>query len=150
MSKQAEADLILKLYELRRDPTMRQARNWFSIEFFPQSAEDVWNTMFSEHSAHMRMVLSYWEMAAALVHHGAISLDLFNDTCGECYTVFSRLEPLLPDVRAKFGPQYLAQLERLVDATPNGRQRSQLTRESMKAVRAQIDAMEQQNASQQR
>ncbi len=148
MSKQAEADLILKLYELRREPTMRQARDWFAIEFSPKSAADVKKAMFSEHGGHLRMVTSYWDMAAALVHHDAISLDLFNDTNGEYFMVFSRLEPILDDARAMFGPQFLANLEKLVDATPNGRERSAMVRERMNSIRAEIMAMQQKAAGQ--
>ena len=72
MSKQEEAGLILKLYELRREETMRKARNWYFMEFHPQSFADFNQAMFSEHSGHLRMVVTYWDMAAALVNNGAI------------------------------------------------------------------------------
>jgi hypothetical protein len=147
MSKHAEAELILKLYELRREPTMRQARDWFALEFDPQSPEDVKKALFSEHSGHLRMVTSYWEMAAALVLHGAISLDLFTDTNGEHIGVFSKFEPMLAEVRALMGPLFLASLEKLVDETKDGRQRSAMNRERMKAVRAELKAMRQQQAA---
>src|SRR5690242_5156699 len=106
MSKQAEAGLILKLYELRREPTMRQARDWFFREFHPESLKDVNDIMFSERSGHLRMVMSYWDMAAALVNNGAISNELFNDANGEHLPVFSKLEPLLAEARTAFGPQF--------------------------------------------
>ena len=147
MSKQSEADLILKLYDLRRELTMRQAREWFAIEFNPQSAADVKKAMFSEHSGYLRMVASYWDMAAALVHHDAISLKLFNDTNGEYFLVFSCFEPILSDVRAMFGPDFLANLEKLVDATPGGRERSAMVRERMRSVRAELMAQHQQKAA---
>ena len=83
MSKQEEAGLILKLYELRREETMRKARDWYFREFHPQSLADFNNAMFGEHSAYLRMVASYWDMAASLVNHGAISVDLFSDSNGE-------------------------------------------------------------------
>src|SRR4051812_37582786 len=92
MSKHAEAELILKLYDLRREETMRQARDWFFRDFNPETIADFNATLFGEHSGHMRMVMSYWDMAAALVNHGAISLDLFTDTNGEYIGVFSKLE----------------------------------------------------------
>ncbi|HEY3837352.1 MAG TPA: hypothetical protein VGL72_12305, partial [Bryobacteraceae bacterium] len=98
MSKQAEAELILKLYELRREETMRAARDWFFRDFNPSSLADLNTVMFSEHSGHVRMVMSYWDMAAALVNHGAISVDLFTDTNGEHIGVFAKLEPLLPEI----------------------------------------------------
>ena len=147
MSKQAEADLILKLYELRREDVMRKAREWFAMEFNPESAADVKNTMFSEHSGHLRMVMSYWDMAAALVNHGAISLDMFNDTNGEYFIVFSRIEPLLTDLRAMMGPQFMANLERLVDATPGGRERSAMVRERMKSIRSEVQAARQEKVA---
>lgn len=147
MSKQAEADLVLKLYDLRREATMRKARDWFAIEFNPESAADVQKTMIGEHSAYLRMVLSYWDMAVALVHYDAIGLDLFNDTCGEYMMVFSRLEPILGELRATFGEEFLTKIEKLVDATPNGRERSAKIRESMKGIRAQVMAAQQQKAA---
>ena len=94
MSKQEEAGLILKLYELRREETMRKARDWYFREFHPQSLADFNNAMFGEHSAYLRMVASYWDMAASLVNHGAISVDLFSDSNGEMIGVFAKLEPL--------------------------------------------------------
>lgn len=123
MSKQAEADLILKLYELRREQTMRKARDWYFREFNPQSIADVNEALFSEHSGYLRMVMSYWDMAAALVKNGAISPELFNDTNGEHLGVFAKLEPLIPEMRKVAGPQFWANLEKLIDATPDGRER---------------------------
>ena len=136
MSKQAEAELILKLYELRREDTMRKARDWFFREFNPESKADVDKAMFSEHSGHLRMVMSYWDMAAALVNHGAISVELFTDTNGEHLSTFSKVEPFLEEMRAGIGPQFMANLEKLVDATPNGRQRVTALRERFKQIRA--------------
>lgn len=141
MSKHEEADLILKLYELRRESTMRKARDWYFLEFNPESMADFQSVMFGEHSGHLRMVTSYWDMAAALVNHGAISKDLFNDTNGEHIAVFSKIEPLLEQARSTLGaPQFLASLEKLIDSTPGGRERTETTRERMKAARARIAA----------
>jgi hypothetical protein len=138
MSKQAEGDLILKLYDLRREATMRKARDWFFREFQPQSFADVSAAMFSEHSAHLRMVATYWDMASALVNHGAISLDFFNDANGEQIGVFAKMEPFLEDMRASFNPGFLVSLESLIDATPDGRARVASTRERMKAIMAEL------------
>jgi hypothetical protein len=138
MSKQEEAGLILKLYELRREETMRKARDWYFREFNPQSIADFNNAMFGEHSGHLRMVVTYWEMAAALVNNGAISLELFNDSNGEQIGVFSKIEPLLGEIRAAYGPQFAANCEKLIDATPDGRKRSAASRERMKAISAQL------------
>jgi len=138
MSKHEEADLILKLYELRREPTMRTARDWYFLEFNPESVDDFNKALFSEHSGHVRMVATHWDMAAALVNHGAISMELFNETNGEHISVFSTVEPFLEELRASMSPQFLVNLEKLVDATPNGRQRTAAARERVKAIRAQV------------
>ena len=138
MSKQEEAGLILKLYELRREDTMRKARDWYFRDFNPQTMADFMGAMFGEHSGHMRMVISYWDMAAALVNNGAISLQFFNDANGEHIGVFAKIEPLLGEIRAGIGPLFAVNLEKLIDATPDGRKRVVEMRERMKAIRAQL------------
>jgi len=138
MSKHAEGELILRLYELRREETMRKARDWFFRDFNPQNIGDFNTALFGEHSGHMRMVMSYWDMAAALVNHGAISQELYNDTNGEHIGVFAKIEPLLAEIRASFGPQFFASLEKLIDATPDGRARVAQMRERMKAIQATL------------
>jgi hypothetical protein len=140
MSIQEEAALILELYELRREEKMRQARDWYFREFNPQSLADFTSAMMGEHSAHLRMVVSYWDMAAALVNRGAISLDLFNDANGEHMGTFAKIEPILGEIRAAIGPGYAVQLEKLIDATPDGRKRIAGIREQMKAMRARFEA----------
>jgi hypothetical protein len=140
MSIQEEAGLILKLYELRREETMRKARDWYFREFNPQTVADFRNALFGEHSGHLRMVITYWDMAAALVNRGAINLELFNEANGEHIGIFAKIEPLLGEIRAAFGPHYASNLEKLIDATPNGRQRAAGTREQMKAMRAQMSS----------
>ncbi len=140
MSKQEEAALILKLYELRREETMRKARDWYFREFNPQTVADFSAAMFSEHSGHLRMVMSYWDMAAALVNDGAIRLELFDDVNGEHLGVFSKIEPILAEVRAAYSPRFCVNLEKLIDTTPDGRKRVATIREQMKAVRAQMEA----------
>jgi len=140
MSKYEESKLILKLYELRREETMRTARSWFFLEFNPESMADVNNAMFSEHSGHLRMVMTYWDMAAAIVNNGGISVDLFTAANGEHLSVFSKLELLLGECRAAYGPQFLINLEKLVDATPGGRERTAAMRERMKSIRAEVAA----------
>jgi hypothetical protein len=136
MSKQAQADLILKLYDLRREPTMRAARDWFFREFHPDSVEYINNALFGEHSGHFRMVLTYWDMAAAMVNHGAIDIDFFTSTNGEYMSCFSKIEPFLADMRKTFGnPRFLKSLEALIDALPDGRQQAASFRERMKQIR---------------
>ena len=88
MSKQADADFILKLYDLRREPVMREARNWF-FTFNPTSVQDFVDVLMGEHSGHYRMVISYWDMAASMVNQGAIDEELFNASGGEIVFVYA-------------------------------------------------------------
>ena len=147
MSKQEEAGLILRLYELRREATMRQARDWYFQEFNPESLADFNAAMMGEHSGHLRMVISYWDMAAALVNSGAIGIELFNDTNSEHIGVFGKLEPLLDQIRATY-PPFARSLEKLIDAIPDGRKRVAANREAMKAILAQLAAKQTKAAQQ--
>ena len=147
MSKQEEAGLILKLYELRREETMRKARDWYFREFNPQSVDDFTAALFGDHSGHLRMVISYWDMAAGLVNSGAISMELFNNSNGEHIGTFGKIEPLLGEIRAMINPQFAANLEKLIDATPDGRKRVAEMRERMKAIGAQLASRRAQAAS---
>ncbi len=148
MSKQEEAGLILKLYELRREDTMRKARDWYFREFNPQTMADYNESMFGEQSAYLRMVLTYWDMAAGLVNNGAIGLEMFDETNGEHIGTFAKIEPLLGEIRAMYSPRFAHNLEKLIDATPDGRERVAQAREQMKAIRAQIAAKQAKSAQQ--
>ena len=119
MSKQQDADLILKLYDLRREATMREARNWM-FTFNPTSVQDIIDVMISEHSGHYRMVISYWEMAAAMVNRGAIDEELFNECNGEHIFVYAKIEHLIPELRAFFdSPDFLSNLETVIKRIPD-------------------------------
>lgn len=134
MSKEARsADLIMRLYDLRREATMREARNWF-ISFFPESVEDIMRTMIDpQTSAFYRMVTTYWDMAASFVNHDAIDEEMFLDSNGECWIVFAKVQPYLDGVREMLGsPKYLANLEKLLINQPNALETLSARRESMK------------------
>ncbi len=94
MSKASRsADLIMKLYDLRREATMRDARNWF-ISFFPESVDDVMRTMIDPStSAYYRMVTTYWDMAAGFVNRGAIDEEMFLAGNSECWVIFGKVHP---------------------------------------------------------
>lgn len=135
MSKTESAHLILKLYELRREEKMREARNWIA-SFFPETAQDVLNAMMNaETSAYYRMVTSYWDMAASFVNHDAIDEEMFADAGGEYFLVFSKIEPFLAEIRETMdNPNYLKNLESLIMRTPNGKERLVKVREMMKRM----------------
>ena len=114
------ADLLLRLYDMRREETLRKARAWFGT-FFPQSTDDIAKAVQGEHSAYFRMVTSYWDMAASLVNHGAIDAAMFNDANGEHVFIYAKLQPYLAEYRTKIGaPAYLAHVEKLVTGSPEG------------------------------
>jgi hypothetical protein len=133
MSKQAEADLILKLYELRREPVMREARSWFAM-FNPKSIDDITEVLTSDKSGYYRMVTSYWDMAAALVNNGAIDAQMFNDANGEHVFIYARLEPFVADIRAQGNRQFLVQLEKLVKEMPDIEERLKYVRERIQKL----------------
>jgi hypothetical protein len=138
MSKQEEAGLILEVYKLRREETMRIARDWYFREFNPQSMADFNDAMFSPHSGHLRMCITYWDMAAALVNNGAIGVELFDECNGEHIGTFAKIEPILGEIRAVYSPRFASNLEKLIDASPDGRKRVAQAREQMKAIRARL------------
>lgn len=120
MSKAESANLILKLYETRRESVLRDGRRWFS-KFFPNSVEDILNVLKDEQSsAYFRMVISYWDMAAGFVNHKAIDEDMFNDSNGEHILVFCKLYPYVNDLRKIWdSPKFLLNLEELVMRLPD-------------------------------
>jgi hypothetical protein len=135
----AEGELVLHLYDLRREAEMRKARNWFAGEFWPQSFADIEKTMmqFDSHQSHwFRQVLSYWDMAAALVQHGALDRTLFSDTCGEAWMCYAKLKPFLEECRSKFSPTFLSNLEKVIEGSPEGRENLQRTQEMIARISA--------------
>lgn len=140
MGKHEDADLILKLYELRREPVMREARNWM-FTFNPTSVQDVMETMVGEHSGHFRMVISYWDMACAMVTNGAIDEELFNQTNGEHVFVYMKIQPVIEGLRAMFdNHEFLKNLETVVKRIPDIETKLPAMRERMAkfaAIRAE-------------
>lgn len=111
------ANLILKLYELRRESVMREARNYFFQSFNPTSAQEYLAQMMGPHSAHVRMVVSYWEMACSFVTSGAIDRATFEASAGEHMIVFGKIEGFLPQLREIMGnPTMLKNLEQVCTA----------------------------------
>jgi hypothetical protein len=138
MGKHEDADLILKLYDLRREATMREARNWF-FSFNPTTAAEYMDAMMGEHSGHLRMVISYWEMAATLVNHGAIDEQMFNETNGEHIFIFAKIEPILDELRQQWNqPEMLKNFEALVRRVPNNKEVLAGIRERIKMIQGMM------------
>ena len=117
------ARLILELYDLRREATMREARNfWFT--FNPETTEEYMAAMMGPNGGHVRMVVSYWEMAASLVLNGAIDTKMFNDSNGEHLVIFGKIEGILPKMREMMGdPNIGKSLETVALSGPDARKK---------------------------
>ena len=120
------AGTLLKLYELRTESTLRQARAWFVFEFHPSTSQDVLAAWLGpgHESAPYRMVTTYWDMAASLVVQNAIPAEMFNAANTEHVVVYAKLRPFLAEVRAitKY-PDYLTNLDRVVGMMPQPEER---------------------------
>ena len=128
------ATLLIRLYELRREPMMREARTWFVSKFHATSIDELMQVLSGPNSAHFRMVASYWEMAASFVNHGAIDEQLFNETNGEHVAVYAKVEPFLADLRELTKtPDLLSNLEKLVSRIPEANEKTAGFRERAKA-----------------
>lgn len=138
MGKQEDANLILKLYKLRREPVMREARNWF-FSFNPTTPAEYMAAMMGEHSGHLRMVVSYWDMAASLVNNGAIDEQMFNDANGEHLFVFAKIEPVLEGLRQQWNqPDMLKHFETLIRRIPENKEKLAAIRERIKMITAMM------------
>ncbi len=112
----ADAELLLRLYEIRRDPELRQARKWFLTEFKPAGWADI-KSRYLSHSDEdrwFRMTTSYWEMVGTLVNRGVLQSELFFDHTGEDIVTWERCKAWIAEARADIRPTYLYQFERLV------------------------------------
>lgn len=121
-TKPHDALAIIKLYEIRSEALMREARTWFFSQFAPRSGKDIVALLLSsqKQSAFYRMVTSHWEVAASLVNNGGIDEKLFLDANTEHVVVFAKLQPFITEIRETIGePDYLVHLEQLVLKIPN-------------------------------
>ena len=124
-----DAQIIMKLYDLRREAEMRKARAWFGTEFWPQSADEfikVANSFPSQENAWFRQVGGYWDMAAAFVLQGALNEELFlQPGCsGEMFFVFGKVYPFLKEFREKTGnPDAFANVEKVATRSKVARKR---------------------------
>ena len=133
------ANLILKLYELRREDTMRQARN-FMFTFHPTSAQEYMAGVMGPNGPFIRMTTSYWEMACSFVVSGAIDATIFNDSNGEHVITFAKVEPFLADLRGMMGPTMLKNLEQVCLGPQVGIEKVRATGERMRGYAAQMAA----------
>lgn len=133
----ADAEIILKLYHLRTEATMRQARAWLMGEFWPKTADEffaVADNPGNKHSAWLRQVVTYWEMAAAMVLHGAVSAELFVDCNAEGFFILAKFAPILGAIREKH-PTYLTKTSDMVKRFSSAAQRYEGVQKRVEASR---------------
>jgi hypothetical protein len=130
------ATLLIRLYELRRETTMREARNWYVRSFNPGSADEVLQVLGGPNSGHFRMVTTYWDMACSFVLNGAIDEKMFLDANGEQNVVFAKVEPFIKEYRAAVSPMAMTSLEAQVMKSPDAPARMAMLRERFRAMAA--------------
>ena len=138
-----DARLILELYDLRREPELRKARQWWLITFWPKSADDfvkVATAMGSEENNWLRQVGSYWGIAVSFVSNEIVSEKLFFQLsfCGEMYFIFAKVWPFLKELREKMNnPELFLTIEKTIMG-------SKLARAQFEKVEARVSALRQQ------
>jgi hypothetical protein len=137
----ADAQLILQLYDLRREAEMRKARNWWVTGFWPDSVDDfmkIVGATGTQENNWLRQVGGYWSMASAFVLHGALSEELFIQPAvsGEMFLIFAKVHPFLKELREKMGdPQMFGNIEKVITGSKFGRERLALTLKRVAAMR---------------
>jgi len=136
-----DAQIIMRLYDLRREPEMRKARYWYA-GWWPRSADDILKVLQAggtQENAWFRQVNGYWDMAASFVLHGVVNESLFFDSSGELWFVLAKLQPFLKEVRQRANiPQGFVRVEKVATRTKDGRDRLQMFLKRADASRAAI------------
>src|SRR3984885_2720591 len=132
-----QAELILHLYELRREKVMREARSYIGGAFMPASATEFLEIVSAggKHTAFVLQVYGYWDMVAAFVEHGALDATLVYNTCQEMYFQYAKIQPYLAEFRKKMNlPEWLISVERLIEGSKAGRKRLATMQKNLAAM----------------
>jgi hypothetical protein len=136
-----DAQLLLHLYDLRREAELRKARNWWMTQFWPESADDIMKVIWAmgtQENNWFRQGSGYWSMAAALVAQGTINADLFLQPAhsGEMYFIFAKIHPFLKEIRQKMDdPKMFGNIEQVINGSKYGRERLKFTLKRIEMVR---------------
>jgi hypothetical protein len=142
----ADAQLILQLYDLRREAEMRKARAWWFTGFWPKNADDFMKIAFTPGSPEnnwLRQVSGYWSMAASFVLHGALNAELFLQPAvsGEMFIVFAKVQPFLKELREKSGdPHLFSVIEKVIMSSKSGRERLKFMLKRVETMREKMAA----------
>ena len=135
-----DAQLVLKLYEIRREEKLRAARDWYMFKFFPESFDDIKAVLnpTNPENAYFRMVVGYWEMASSFVAHGILHPELLLESSGELILAWAKLEPFIEEMRKQYNlPDYLKGMEQLIKGVPWAAERVGNLQSYYKALREQ-------------
>jgi hypothetical protein len=134
----ADADLILKLYDLRREAVMRQSRADIVSKFVPKSYDEFVAVTKGDHPLNTayRMVSSYWEMAAGLVKHGALHLELFAENCGEGLLLLAKAQPHVERLRKEVAPTAYLNMEWVVTRSKEAARRLEIAKKRVAGMTA--------------
>lgn len=141
----ADAEIILRLYELRTETVMRQARAWMTGEFWPATTEEFFAVAANPANPHnpwFRQVVTYWEMAAAMVLHGAVSAELFVDSNGEGFFLLAKFAHILDGIREKT-PTFMMKTSELVNRFTAASARYEAVLKGVEARRKSLAAQQQ-------
>jgi hypothetical protein len=142
----ADAQLILQLYDLRREAEMRKARAWWFTGFWPKNADDFMKIAFTpgtQENNWLRQVSGYWSMAASFVLHGALNAELFLQPAvsGEMFIVFAKVQPFLKELREKSGdPHLFSVIEKVIMSSKSGRERLKFMLKRVETMREKMAA----------
>lgn len=137
----ADAQLILQLYDLRREAEMRKARHWWAVTFWPQTTDEfikISSALGTQENNWLRQVGGYWDMAAAMVLHGTISADLFLEggVSGEMVFIYAKVQPILKELREKMrSPGLFRNVEKVIMGSKVGRERLKIATTRIEARR---------------
>jgi hypothetical protein len=133
-----DADLALKVYDLRREPVMREARNAINFTFWPKTLDEVAAVLKPDHplNSAWRQTSSYWEMVYSMARHGIVSPDYWVENNGEGLFLFAKVAPFLAEVRAKTSAAAFRNAEWLATETAEGRRVFQMLSERVKRMTA--------------
>lgn len=134
-----DVDIILRLYELRREPVMREARKFMAFEFWPGTFEDLGKLVAAggKEFAYFRQVTSYWDMAISFVARGALDPSLFLDNCNEMVFLYAKLKPFLPALRENLSPLFWKRIEDFITGSAEAQQKFANISKNVERVREQ-------------
>jgi hypothetical protein len=121
MATAADAELVLKLYEMRREETLRKSRRFMVFDFQPKTLEElraVSRDVGSQHNAAWRQVLGYWEMSASLVLRGALDANLFLDSNGEGILIYAKFHHFHVESEKQSGNPFMRHTAALIEKYP--------------------------------